>query len=58
MKKDKTLNPSDICFFCSWAVMESLNLDQKAWIFGFLIEHNDAFHFLSIQSSLSVKKDV
>jgi len=25
-------------------------------VFGFLIEDNDTFHFLSIQSSLSVKK--
>ncbi len=25
MKKDKTLNPSDICFLGSWTVMESLN---------------------------------
>jgi hypothetical protein len=30
--------------------------DQKAWVFGFLIEDNDTFHFLSIQSSLPAKK--
>jgi len=34
----------------------SVLLDQKAWVFGFLIENNDTFHFLSIQSSLSVKE--
>ncbi len=27
-----------------------------ARVFSFLIENNDTFHFLSIQSSLSVKK--
>ena len=43
---------------CNGELEFSALLDQKAWVFGFLIEDNDTFNFLSIQSQVLLLKDV